>query len=84
MSGLEKILRTEIAHGQPRKRRPWKKILIVVEGIYSMEGTSCDLPGIVALKKKYKVHIPFTNDLLCFATIPHIIGRFSPAPLKVN
>lgn len=34
MEDLERILRNAIAHGQPRKRRAWKKILIVVEGIY--------------------------------------------------
>ena len=44
-----------VIEGQPRTRRPWKKILIVVEGIYSMEGTACKLRDIVALKKKYKV-----------------------------
>ncbi|CAG9949990.1 unnamed protein product, partial [Clonostachys rosea f. rosea IK726] len=32
---------------------PWKKILVVVEGLYSMEGTMCDLPGILSLKDKY-------------------------------
>ena len=55
MKHLEKILKTSIVEGQPRTRRPWKKIMIVVEGIYSMEGTSCNLPKIVELKKKYKV-----------------------------
>lgn len=34
MQSLEKLLREAIVHGQPRTRRPWKKILIVVEGIY--------------------------------------------------
>lgn len=31
----------------PRTHRPWKKILVMVEGIYSMEGEICDLKGIV-------------------------------------
>lgn len=52
---LEKVLRVAIAEGQPRTHRPWEKILIVVEGVYSMEGEVCCLPEIVALKKKYKV-----------------------------
>ena len=43
--------------GQPRTRRAWKKILILVEGVYSMEGTILDLPAIVALKKKYKAYL---------------------------
>lgn len=34
MQSLEKLLREAIVHGQPRTHRPWKKILIVVEGIY--------------------------------------------------
>ena len=55
MKCLEKLLRRSIVEGQPRTRRPWKKILIVVEGVYSMEGTTTNLTGIVALKKKYKV-----------------------------
>ena len=44
-----------IAEGQPRSHRPWDKIVIVVEGVYSMEGEVCCLPEIVALKNKYKV-----------------------------
>ena len=52
---LEANLRSAIAEGQPRTHRPWKKILVVVEGIYSMEGEICDLGPIVAVAKKYKV-----------------------------
>lgn len=54
-SHLEKVLREQIAEGQPRTHRPWKKIIVVVEGIYSMEGELCKLPEIVAICKKYKV-----------------------------
>ncbi len=52
---LERLLRDSIAYGQPKTRRPWKKILIIIEGIYSMEGEMCRLPEIVELKKQYKV-----------------------------
>ncbi len=52
---LESVLWKAIAEGQPRTRRPWKKILIVVEGVYSMEGEAAKLAAIVAVKKKYKV-----------------------------
>ena len=52
---LERLLRDSIAYGQPKTRRPWLKILIIVEGIYSMEGEMCHLPEIVELKKRYKV-----------------------------
>lgn len=54
---LERVLRQSIAEGQPRTHRDWKKILIVVEGIYSMEGEICRLPEIVAIKKKYKAYL---------------------------
>ncbi|KAG6634873.1 long chain base biosynthesis protein 2a-like isoform X2 [Carya illinoinensis] len=54
---LEKVLREQIAEGQPRTHRPWKKIIVIVEGIYSMEGELCKLPEIVAICKKYKAYI---------------------------
>jgi len=52
---LEECLREAISQGQPRTHRPWNKILVVIEGIYSMEGDIADLPGVLALKSKYKV-----------------------------
>ena len=57
MEALEKLLREVISQGQPRTHRPWKKILVVVEGLYSMEGTMCNLPGLIALKEKYKFYL---------------------------
>eukprot|EP00208_Stichococcus_sp_RCC1054_P003757 CAMPEP_0206138564 /NCGR_PEP_ID=MMETSP1473-20131121/3408_1 /ASSEMBLY_ACC=CAM_ASM_001109 /TAXON_ID=1461547 /ORGANISM="Stichococcus sp, Strain RCC1054" /LENGTH=284 /DNA_ID=CAMNT_0053532031 /DNA_START=188 /DNA_END=1039 /DNA_ORIENTATION=+ len=51
---LEALLRRSISEGQPRTHRPWKKILVVVEGIYSMEGEICNLAAIVAVCRKYK------------------------------
>ncbi|CAI7883244.1 unnamed protein product [Closterium sp. NIES-53] len=54
---LEQVLRTAIAEGQPRTHRPWKKVLIVVEGIYSMEGEICRLHEIVDIKRKYKAYL---------------------------
>ncbi|XP_060895412.1 serine palmitoyltransferase 3 [Labrus mixtus] len=57
MHSLEKMLREAVVSGQPRTHRPWKKILIMVEGIYSMEGSVVRLPEIVALKKKYKAYL---------------------------
>ena len=53
---LEKILREAIVDGQPRTHRPWTKILVMVEGVYSMEGEICDLKNIVAVAKKYKCY----------------------------
>ncbi len=34
-------------------RSHYKKVLIVVEGVYSMDGDICDLPAYIAVKKKY-------------------------------
>lgn len=55
MQALESLLREVISQGQPKTHRPWKKILIIVEGLYSMEGTLVNLPALLELKKKYKV-----------------------------
>jgi len=54
---LERVLRAAIAEGQPRTHRPWAKILVVVEGIYSMEGEICRLAEIVAVKKRYGAYL---------------------------
>ncbi|OMH83676.1 Serine palmitoyltransferase 2 [Zancudomyces culisetae] len=54
---LEAVLRRRISQGQPRTHRPWRNILVVVEGLYSMEGEFCDLVEIVRLKKQYKFNI---------------------------
>ncbi|XP_011002110.1 PREDICTED: long chain base biosynthesis protein 2a-like [Populus euphratica] len=56
-SHLEEVLRQHIAEGQLRTHRPWKKIFVLVEGIYSMEGELCKLPEIVSVCKKYKAYI---------------------------
>ncbi|KAA8530065.1 hypothetical protein F0562_004774 [Nyssa sinensis] len=55
-SHLEEVLREQIVEGQPRTHRPWKKIIVIVEGIYSMEGELCKLPEIIAISKKYKAY----------------------------
>jgi serine palmitoyltransferase len=54
---LEEIVREAIIRGRPRTRRPWGKIMVIVEGIYSMEGEYCDLASIVTVCKKYGVHV---------------------------
>ncbi|CAK8698203.1 unnamed protein product [Clavelina lepadiformis] len=57
MEDLERKLSDGVVYGQPRTHRPWKKILIIVEGVYSMEGSIVNLPGVLALKKKYKAYL---------------------------
>ncbi|KAG6533745.1 hypothetical protein ZIOFF_007620 [Zingiber officinale] len=57
-SHLEEVLREQIVKGQPgTAHEPWRKIMVIVEGIYSMEGELCKLPEIVAICKKYKAYI---------------------------
>jgi serine palmitoyltransferase len=51
---LEKVVREKISSGDS-DGKPWKKILIIVEGLYSMEGTISKLPEFIKIKKKYKV-----------------------------
>lgn len=57
MKALEKIIRESISQGQYKTHRPWKKIFICVEGLYSMEGTYCNLPKIIELKEKYGCYL---------------------------
>ncbi|KAK7530841.1 serine palmitoyltransferase-like protein 2 [Phyllosticta citribraziliensis] len=70
MKDLERVLRDAISNGQPRTHRPWKKILVAVEGLYSMEGTICNLPSMIQLKRKYKFHL--------FVDEAHSIGALGP------
>lgn len=57
MKDLEQVLQNAVANGQPKTGEPWKKILIVVEGIYSMEGSIVKLLDVIKLKKKYKAYL---------------------------
>ncbi|KAL1676167.1 pyridoxal phosphate-dependent transferase [Schizophyllum commune] len=67
---LERVLRDAISQGQHKTHRPWRKILVIVEGLYSMEGTMVDLPGIMALKSRYKFYL--------FVDEAHSIGALGP------
>lgn len=71
MKDLERVLQESIAAGQPKTGKPWKKILIIVEGVFSMEGSIVKLPEIVALKKKYKAYI--------YLDEAHSIGATGPS-----
>ncbi|KAI9488731.1 pyridoxal phosphate-dependent transferase, partial [Zychaea mexicana] len=57
MQDLHDVLREAISQGQPRTHRPWKKILVVVEGLYSMEGTIANLPELLRLKDQFKFYL---------------------------
>ncbi|KAJ2002709.1 serine palmitoyltransferase component [Coemansia thaxteri] len=67
---LEAVLRRSIAQGQARTHRPWRKILVVVEGLYSMEGEFCRLPEILALRRQYGFYL--------FVDEAHSVGALGP------
>jgi serine palmitoyltransferase len=67
---LDQILREAIIMGRPRTRRPWGKIMVVVEGIYSMEGEYCDLSNVVRVCKKYGAFV--------YLDEAHSIGAMGP------
>ncbi|WRT65767.1 uncharacterized protein IL334_002716 [Kwoniella shivajii] len=70
VDALEKLLREVISQGQPRTHRPWKKILVIVEGLYSMEGSLVNLPVLLELKKRYKFYL--------YVDEAHSIGALGP------
>lgn len=70
MKSLESVLRESVVQGHHRIRRSWGKILIIVEGVYSMEGSVVRLPEVVALKKKYKAYL--------YVDEAHSIGAVGP------
>eukprot|EP00934_Nitzschia_sp_Nitz4_P004172 Nitzschia sp. Nitz4//scaffold22_size323478//144307//146184//NITZ4_000534-RA/size323478-processed-gene-0.462-mRNA-1//-1//CDS//3329543016//4162//frame0 len=67
---LDKILQEAIVSGRPRTRRPWRKIMVAVEGIYSMEGEYCDLSNVVRVCKKYGAFV--------YLDEAHSIGAMGP------
>jgi 8-amino-7-oxononanoate synthase len=44
-----------LEHLLARHREEYRNVLIVVEGVYSMDGDTADLPRLLAIKEKYKV-----------------------------
>ena len=64
------MLRNNIIKGHPKTKKPWKKIFIVVEGVYSMEGTIIDLPQVIAIKKKYGAYL--------YLDEAHSVGAMGP------
>ncbi|KDN35944.1 PLP-dependent transferase [Tilletiaria anomala UBC 951] len=70
MRKLEALLRECISQGMPRTHRPWKKIVLIVEGLYSMEGTLVNLPELLRLKEKYKFYL--------YVDEAHSIGAIGP------
>lgn len=66
---LEATVRDAIETGAPGGK-PWERILIVIEGMYSMEGETPLLRDIVAVKKKYGCYL--------YLDEAHSIGALGP------
>lgn len=54
MDDLEQKIRQSLTE---RPLRRYGKILIIAEGIYSMEGEICDLPRLIDIKKRYRCYL---------------------------
>jgi serine palmitoyltransferase len=67
---LAKVIEDAIVMGKPRSRRPWGKIIVMVEGIYSMEGEYCALKGIVEVCKRFRVYL--------YLDEAHSVGAMGP------
>lgn len=70
IENLESVLREAVVMGRPRSRRVWNKILVIVEGIYSMEGEYCDLKNVVRVCKRYGAYV--------YLDEAHSIGAMGP------
>ncbi|KAB0799751.1 hypothetical protein PPYR_07631 [Photinus pyralis] len=76
LEDLEDKLKAAVYYGQPIKENnnnhvPWRKICIIVEGIYSMDASIVPLPEIIALKKRYKAYL--------YLDEAHSIGALGPS-----
>ena len=70
IENLESVLREAVVMGRPRSRRIWNKILVIVEGIYSMEGEYCDLKNVVRVCKRYGAYV--------YLDEAHSVGAMGP------
>ena len=64
---LERVLRKAFAN---KDKLDFKRILVVIEGLYSMEGHVADLQPILAVCQKYKAHL--------YVDEAHSIGALGP------
>ena len=70
---LEEVLRKAIIGGQPRTHRPWKKILILVEGVYRWE-VAAKATDIASPTSKINDH---GNEHLCESPFEDVFSHAS-------
>ncbi|GMR46343.1 hypothetical protein PMAYCL1PPCAC_16538, partial [Pristionchus mayeri] len=66
----ERIIRKALCKPNPKTGKPYNKVLIIVEGIYSMEGTIVNLPEFIRIKKKYGAYL--------YLDEAHSVGALGP------
>jgi len=70
LAGLEAVLAEAAEHGRPDGAGPYRLILIVTDGVFSMDGDIAPLPGIVELAERYGAAV-FVDD----AHASGVLGR---------
>jgi glycine C-acetyltransferase len=70
LAGLEGVLSEAAEHGRPDGAGPYRLILIVTDGVFSMDGDIAPLPGIVELAERYGAAV-FVDD----AHASGVLGR---------
>jgi len=85
MVDLENQIRKHIIAGN--RGRPWKKIFIVVEGVYSMHGSMARLPELIRIKEEYGA-ILYLDEAHCMgsvgATGRGVTEHFGISPKKID
>ncbi|GMT10576.1 hypothetical protein PFISCL1PPCAC_1873 [Pristionchus fissidentatus] len=66
----ERLLRQSLCAPNPNTGKPYNKVLIIMEGIYSMEGSIVNLPEFIRIKKKYGAYL--------FLDEAHSVGALGP------
>jgi glycine C-acetyltransferase len=70
LAGLEAVLSEAAEHGRPDGAGPYRLILVVTDGVFSMDGDIAPLPGIVELAERYGAAV-FVDD----AHASGVLGR---------
>ncbi|KAG9511108.1 Serine palmitoyltransferase 2, partial [Fragariocoptes setiger] len=66
------------------ERKPWKRIIIMVEGIFSMEGSIVNLPAIIRIKKRYKAYLYLDEAHSIGALGKGVVSYFNCNPKDVD
>ena len=70
VAGLEDVLREAREKGRPEGAGPYRLILVVTDGVFSMDGDIAPLPGIVEVAERYGAAV-FVDD----AHASGVLGR---------